>query len=402
MSITRKDFLKGAATAAATLAVRPALAKGTYDEGASDTEIKIGNTGPYSGPNSSASINCRALGAYFNMINEKGGINGRKITYISYDDAYSPPKTIEQTRKLVESDKVLLMCGNIGSAPMSAVAQYLNDKQIPALFVGSGATKFQDPKVYPWTIAVIPSYVTEGTITGKAMLAANPNAKIGVLYQNDDAGKDYLAGLKKGLGSKVNQIVREEPFETTEPTVDSHIINIKASGADTFYMATVGKFASQGIRKVAELGWKPVFYDASIGIAVESVLKPAGLDNAKGLITTAYQMDPSDKTFANHPDLKEYIAFMDKYAPNEPKNNLSVYGFLVGQLMVDVLQRAGDNLTRKNIMSMATSIQKLRVKMYLPGATITTTPTDYAVVKQFQLAKFDGAEWKLFGDIISG
>jgi len=401
MSITRKDFMKGMAATAAGFVVRPTFAAGTYDPGASDTEIKIGNTCAYSGPISSSSVVGRTMAAYFQMVNDKGGVNGRKIAFISYDDAYSPPKTVEQIRRLVESDEVLLVMGLTGTPTNSATAPFLNSKNIPMLFLCSGSSKFQDPNLYPWSMGYYGAYTSEAEIYGKSILAANPNAKVGILYQNDDLGKDYLAGLKKGLGERANQLVRAEPFETTEPTVDSHILNLKSSGADTLVMATVGKFATQTIRRVADLDWHPAFYMTNTVTDVKAILEPAGLENAKGLISAAYAKDPSDPGWANDADLQEFVAFMEKYNPRDPKGGLGVNGYVIGQMMTHVLEKAGDNLTRRNIMDVATSMKDVRFKMLLPGISCSTSRADYHLIKQFRLMKFDGRVWQLFGDVIS-
>jgi ABC-type branched-subunit amino acid transport system substrate-binding protein len=390
-----------AIAASAALIAVPALAGGTYDEGASDTEIKIGNTMPYSGPVSMYGVIGKAEAAYFQMRNETGGINGRKITFLSYDDAYSPPKTVEQVRKLVESDKVLLMFGTVGSPTNSAVMKYLNGKKVPQLFLATGATKFGDPQNYPWTMGFIPNYATEAATYAKAIVANHPDAKIAVLYQNDDFGKDYLNGFKQGLGDKAGQIIASAPYETSQPTIDSQIVNLKGSGADVLLVAAIGKFASQTIRKVGELGWKPAIYLTNTAVGVETVLKPAGLDHAKGIVSAAYRKDATDPLWANDPDMKEYVAFMEKYLPNEPKNDQSVYGYIAAQAIAHVLENAGDNLTRENVMRVAASMQDVKLKLLLPGIAARTSATDYFPLDQFQLMRFNGAHWELFGSVQS-
>jgi ABC-type branched-subunit amino acid transport system substrate-binding protein len=400
--IKQQTFLWRLAIAvSAAMMALPASAGGTYDEGASDTEIKIGNTMPYSGPVSIYGVIGKAEAAYFQMLNEKGGINRRKITFLSYDDAYSPPKTVEQVRKLVESDKVLAMFGMVGSPSNSAVMKYLNGKKIPQLFGATGATKFGDPQNYPWTMGFIPNYAIEAATYAKAILVDNPNAKIAVLYQNDDFGKDYLSGLKKGLGDKVGQIVASEPYETSQPTIDSQIVNLKGSGADVLFIAAIGKFASQTIRKVGELGWKPAIYMTNTAVGVETVLKPAGLDYAKGIVSAAYRKDATDPLWANDPDMKEYFDFMGKYLPNEPRNDQSVYGYIAAQTMAHVLEKAGDNLTRENVMRVAASMKDVKPKLLLPEIAVNTSSTDYYPLDQFQLMRFNGAHWELFGNVQS-
>lgn len=380
---------------------QPAFAGGKYDPGASDTEIKIGNIMPYSGPASIYGVIGKAEAAYFQMLNERGGINGRKITFISYDDAYSPPRTVEQTRKLVESDQVLLMFGMVGSPGNAAIAKYLNAKKVPQLFIATGATKFGDPETYPWTMGFIPNYATEAAIYGKAILASKPDAKIAIIYQNDDFGKDYLNGLKAGLGDKGKQLVMAAPFESSEPTIDSHIVNLKASGADALVIAAIGKFASQTIRKVGELGWKPAIYMTNTAIGVETVLKPAGFEYAKGITSAIYRKEVTDASWGNDPEMKEFLAFMEKYMPGVAKNDQAIYGYISAQMMALVLEKAGNDLTRKNLMKIAASLDNVKLKLLLPGIVVKTSATDFFPLEQFQLMRFSGERWERYGEILS-
>lgn len=395
-------ILRPAVLAASLLlaAAGPALAAKAYSTGASDTEIKIGNTVPYSGHLSVYGLIGRSQAAYFKMLNDQGGLNGRKVTFISYDDAYSPPKTLEQVRKLVESDGVLALSGIVGSPTNTAVMKYLNQKKIPQLFAGSGAAKFSDPKNAPWTMGWIPAYRAEGEIYVKDILQNNPVAKIGVVYQNDDFGKDYLSGVKAGLAGKKNVLV-EAPFETTSPTLDSQIVSLKDSGADALIIVGIGKFASQAIRKAAELGWKPVRYVTNTAISVDTVLKPAGLENAAGLISVAYKKDPSDPEWANDPAMKAYVAFMEKYLPGEPKNDQSAFGYMQAKTLEQVLRQCGDNLTRENVMAQAASLKNVDLPLLLPGITLNTSPTDFSPIKKLQTQRFDGHHWKLFGSLVT-
>ena len=373
-----------------------------YDVGATDTEIKIGNIMPYSGPASSYSVIGKTEAAYFNKINAEGGINGRKINFISYDDGYSPPKTVEQARKLVESDEVLLIFNSLGTPPNSSIHKYMNAKKVPQLFVATGATKWNDPREFPWTMGWQPSYQSETQIYAKYILKNYPNAKIGVLYQNDDYGKDYLKGLKDGLGSKASMIVAEEPYETTEPTIDSHILNLKASGADVFVDLSIPKFAAQAIKKMAEIQWKPVHFLNSVSSSITATIKPAGFDNAQGIITSEYLKDPTDPQWKDDSDIKAWNAFLDKYYPEANRADAFViYGYAVAQSMVQVLKRCGDDLTRTNVMKQAASMHDAVVSGLLPGVKINTSATDFAPISQLQLAKFKGNTWERFGDVIS-
>ena len=381
-----------------------ALAQKRYDTGASDTEIKIGNIMPYSGPASSYGVIGKTEQAYFNEINAEGGINGRKINFISYDDAYSPPKTVEQARKLVESDEVLLIFNSLGTPPNSAIQKYMNMKKVPQLFVATGATKWNDPKEFPWTMGWQPSYQSEARIYAKYILKQKPDAKIGILYQNDDYGKDYLKGFKDGLGPNgVKLIVAEESYETTEPTIDSQLVKLKASGADVFFNASIPKFAAQAIKKAAEVEWKPLQFLNSVSSSIGATIKPAGFDAAQNIITSAYLKDPTDPQWKTDPGMKTFNAFLDKYYPEANRNDaFVVYGYTVAQTMVYVLKQCGDDLTRENVMKQAADIKNLSLDGLLPGITIKTSATDFAPIEQLRLQKLEGETWHLFGDIISG
>jgi branched-chain amino acid transport system substrate-binding protein len=380
-----------------------ALAQKKYDTGATDTEIKIGNIMPYSGPASAYGIIGKTEAAYFKMINDKGGINGRKINFISYDDAYSPPKTVEQARKLVESDEVLLIFQSLGTPPNKAIHKYMNAKKVPQLFIATGATKWNDPKNFHWTMGWQPSYQSETQIYAKYILKNMPNAKIAVMYQNDDYGKDYLKGLEDGLGAKgASMIVAKESFETSEPTIDSHIVKLKATGADVFVDIATPKFAAQAIKKVAEIGWKPTHFLNNVSASVGSVIKPAGYQNAQGIISAAYLKDASDKQWDNDPGMKGFYAFMKKDFPEgDVLDGGTVVGYGVSQTLVKVLTMCGDNLTRENVMKQAANLKDFRTEVLLPGIKINTSPTDYAPISSLQLMKFKGEKWDLFGDIIS-
>jgi branched-chain amino acid transport system substrate-binding protein len=380
-----------------------ATAQKKYGPGASDTEIKVGQTMAYSGPASAYGTIGKAQAAYFRMINEQGGVNGRKINLISYDDGYNPAKTVEQVRKLVESDEVLLTFQILGTAPNAAVQKYLNEKHVPQLFAATGANRFTDPKNFPWTMGFNPNYQTEARIYARFILDHHSNAKIGVLYQNDDLGRDYLAGLKDGLGAKAaTMIVATAPYETTDPTINSPIVKLQSPGADLLYDITTPKFASQVIRKVAEIGWKPVHILTINSTSVGGVLTPAGLDNSKGIVSVNYGKDPSDPTWNEDPGMKKWRAFMDKYYPEGDKNSsFNTYGYGTAQLLAEVLARCGDDLTRDNVMRQATSLKDVVGDLSLPGMTINTSPTDYRVNKQLRMMRFNGERWDMFGPIIT-
>ena len=389
-----------AIAAAATMIASVANAQKKYDPGASDTEIKIGNIMPYSGPASAYGVIGKAQAAYFNKINAEGGINGRKINFISYDDSFSPPKAVEQARKLVESDEVLLVFQSLGTQSNSAIQKYMNAKRVPQLFVATGATKWGDPQNFPWTMGWQPNYQSEGRIYAKYILKNHPNGKIAALWQNDDAGKDQMKGLRDGLGEKVGMIVADASYEVSDPTIDSQIVSLKNSGADIFVTWAAPKGAAQAIRKVAELGWKPVYFLGNVSTSVATVLKPAGLENAKGIISTAY---PTDQMWKDDPGIKAWLVFMDKYFPDGDKtNNNNIYGYATAQTMVRVLKQCGDNLTRENVMKQAASLNDFTSDVLLPGIKINTSATDFFPIEQMQLMKFDGASWKLFDEVITG
>ncbi len=391
-----------AMTMALALSTSSALAQKKYDPGASDTEIKIGQTVPFSGPASAYATIGKAQAAYFNMINEQGGVNGRKINLIQYDDAYSPPKAVEQVRKLVESDEVLLTFQLIGTPSNAAVQKYLNAKKVPQLFAATGASRFTDPKNFPWTMGFNPNYFVEGRIYGQYILKEFPNAKVGVLYQNDDLGRDYLNGIKAGLGEKAaTMIVAEASYEVSDPTINSQILKLKSSGADVFFSASTPKFAAQAIKKNAELGWKPVHILDINATSVGAVMQPAGLEASKGVISVNYGKDPLDPTWKNDPGMKRYFDFMAKYYPEGDKNsNFNGYGYSTAQLLVQVLTQCGDDLTRENVLRQATHLKNVQGDLSLPGMVINTTPTDYRVNKQLQMMRFNGERWELFGPIL--
>jgi branched-chain amino acid transport system substrate-binding protein len=380
-----------------------ALAQKKYDTGASDTEIKIGNIMPYSGPASAYGVIGTTETAYFKKINAEGGINGRKISYISYDDAYSPPKTVEQARKLVESDEVLFIFNPLGTPPNSAIQKYMNAKKVPQLFVATGATKWNDPKEFPWTMGWQPNYQSETQIYAKYILKEKPDAKIAVLYQNDDYGKDYLKGLKDGLGAKAaSMIIIEESYETSEPTIDSHIVKLKSSNADVFVNISTPKFAAQAIKKTAEIGWKPLHLLNNVSNSIGSVITPAGMENAQGIISSAYLKDPTDPQWKNDAGMKAWNEFLDKYFPEANRADASVvYGYTVAQGIVHVLKACGDNLTRENVMKQAANIKDLELGGLLPGIKANTSATDFAPLSQLQLMRFKGDTWDRFGEIIS-
>jgi branched-chain amino acid transport system substrate-binding protein len=397
----------GAFTAALALLAASggtALAQKKYDIGATDTEIKIGNIMPYSGPASAYGVIGKTEDAYFRKINAEGGINGRKINFVSYDDAYSPPKTVEQARKLVESDEVLLIFNSLGTPPNTAIQKYMNTKKVPQLFVATGATKWNDPKEFPWTMGWQPNYQSESIIYAKYILKNHPDAKIAVLYQNDDYGKDYLKGFKDGLGAKAaSLIVMEESYEVSEPTIDSHIVKLKSTGADVFFNITTPKFAAQAIKKNSEIGWKPLHFLNNVSSSIGSVMKPAGFENSQDIVSSNYLKDPTDSQWKNDAGMKAWNEFLDKYYPEANRADLSVmYAYTVTQGLVHVLKACGDNLTRENIMKQAASIRDLELGGLLPGIKVNTSATDFAPISQLQLMKFKGETWERFGEILSG
>ncbi|HVC53494.1 MAG TPA: ABC transporter substrate-binding protein [Stellaceae bacterium] len=405
--ITRRRILAAAPGALAftslpLLSMKRAHAK-DYGPGVTDKEIKLGNTGPYSGPASGYSAVPKAQVAFWKMINEQGGINGRMINFISYDDAYTPPKTVEMVRKLVEEDHVLLVASPLGTPTNSAIWHYMNQKKVPQLFVATGATKWDDPKGHPWTIGWQPNYQSEGRIYAAYILKEKPDGKIGVLYQNDDFGKDYLKGVSDGLGGKKSMIIVRASYETTDPTVDSQVVDMKAKGVDVIVNCGIPKFAAQAIRKAAEIQWKPLHILSSIGQSVGATLKPAGLENAKGLISDFYLKDASDPKWKDDPGFKEWVAFMDKYVPDGDKLDAGyVAGHSLAATLAEVLKKCGDDLTRANVMKQVASLHKFTVPMLLPGITVNTSPTDFAPVKQIQMARFTGEKWELFGPLLTG
>ena len=404
MHVMQQLRIAALATAVIALTSGGALAQKKYDTGASDTEIKIGNIMPYSGPASAYGVIGKTEEAYFKKINAEGGINGRKITFVTYDDAYSPPKAVEQVRKLVESDEVLLVFNPLGTPSNSAIQKYLNSKKIPQLFVATGATKWNDPKNFPWTMGWQPSYQSEGRIYAKYLLKDKPGAKIGVLFQNDDFGKHYLKGLKDGLGDKAaSMIVMEESYETSEPSIDGHIVKLKASGADVFFSVTTPKFAAQAIKKLAEIDWHPLHLVVNVSASVGSVIKPAGFENSQGILSAAYAKDAADAQWDNDPGMKKFFEFLQQYYPDANKLDSSVvYGYGAAQTLVKVLQMCGDDLTRANVMKQAASLKDFTPDTMLPGVKINTSATDFAPIDQLQMMRFKGEKWELFGEAISG
>ncbi|WP_316191706.1 MULTISPECIES: ABC transporter substrate-binding protein [unclassified Bradyrhizobium] len=404
MQVVQQLRIAAIATAVIALTSGAALAQKKYDPGASDTEIKIGNIMPYSGPASAYGVIGKTEEAYFKKINAEGGINGRKINFVSYDDAYSPPKAVEQVRKLVESDEVLLVFNPLGTPSNSAIQKYLNGKKIPQLFVATGATKWNDPKNFPWTMGWQPSYQSEGRIYAKYLLKDKPGAKVGVLFQNDDFGKDYLKGLKDGLGDKAaSMIVMEESYETSEPSIDGHIVKLKASGADVFFSVTTPKFAAQAIKKLAEIDWHPTHLVVNVSASVGSVIKPAGFENSQGILSAAYAKDAADPQWNDDPGMKKFFDFLTQYYPDANKlDSSTVYGYGAAQTLVKVLQMCGDDLTRANVMKQAASLKDFAPDTLLPGVKINTSATDFAPIEQLQMMRFKGEKWELFGEAISG
>src|SRR6478672_1233367 len=387
---------------ALALTVSTASAQKKYDTGATDTEIKIGQTNPFSGPASAYATIGKTQAAYMKMINDQGGVNGRKINLIQYDDAYSPPKAVEQVRKLVESDEVLLTFQVLGTASNAAVQKYLNAKKVPQLFAATGASKFTDPKNFPWTMGFNPNYFVEGRIYGQYIIKTHPNVKVGILYQNDDLGKDYLNGIKAGLGDKAaKMIVAEASYEVSDPTIDSQILKIKDAGADLFFSASTPKQAAQAIKKISELDWHPVHILDINATSVGAVMKPAGLEASKGVISVNYGKDPLDPTWKDDAGMKRYFDFMAKYYPDGDKDsNFNTYGYATAQMLVYVLQKCGDNLTRENVMKEASNLKNVVLDLALPGIIGNTTPTDYRVNKQLQMMRFNGERWEMFGPIL--
>jgi branched-chain amino acid transport system substrate-binding protein len=398
---TRRSFLQSSTVA--VFAASAGSARADNVPGVTDTEIKIGQTMPYSGPASAYGVIGRTEAAYFKMINEQGGINGRKINFITLDDAYSPPKTVEQVRRLVEDEKVAFTFQTLGTAPNLAIRQYLNDNKVPQLFVSTGAAVFSDPQHFPWTIGYNPNYQTEAHIYAKDILKTKPDGKIAVLYQNDGFGKDYLIGLKAELGDHAGMIVKEASYETSEPTVDSQVVTLQGSGADIFVIGATPKFAAQAIRKSSDLGWDATRYLSNVSPSIATVLKPAGLEKSKGLITAYYGKDPTDARWKDAPDLKAWQAFCDKYmSQKEFVDANATYAFSAASTMVQVLKQCGNDLSRDNVMKQAAGVKDFEPPMVLPGMKINTSPTNFSPIRQMQLAKFDGQSWQLFGDLLVG
>jgi branched-chain amino acid transport system substrate-binding protein len=405
--LTRRTILAAApavlAAGGSILPPLPARAAKKYGPGVTDSEIKIGNTGPYSGPLSNVSPTPISMAAYYKMINDQGGINGRKITFFSYDDGYSPPKTIEMTRKLVEEDEVLFIAGAVGTPTNSAIWHYMNENRVPQLFVSSGATKWDDPKGHPWTMGFFVSYQREGRIYAAYLLKHKPDGKIGVLYQNDDFGKDYLKGVADGLGAKAAAMITvKASYETTDTTIDSQIVEMRAAGCDVFVNIAIPKFAAQAIRKAAEINWKPLHILSGINASVGGTLKPAGLENAIGIISDTSFKDPTDPAWQNDAGYEWWVSFMDKYYPSADKSDLTtVYGPSIAATVVQVLKQCGDELTRENVRRQAANLRQFSLPMLLPGITINTSPTDFAPIKQVQMERFDGERFRPFGPVLT-
>ena len=400
MKTTRRTFVGGGAAALLT-GSSVAVAQKKYDDGASDTEIKIGNTNPYSGPASAYAAIGKTIDTYFKSVNEAGGINGRKIRFISLDDGYVPSKTVEMVRQMVEQDKIFALFQPLGTPCNTAIHKYMNTRKVPQLFVATGASKWGDPKKFPWTMGYQPDYHTEAAIYAKHILANIKDARIGVLHQNDDYGRDYLGGFKEGLGKEVGRIVKIVTFEATDPTVDSQIIQLKDSGANVFFNVSGPKAAAQGIRKAADIGWKPVHYLNNVSVSVAAVMKPAGFDNAQGIITASYMMDATDKQWQSNDEMKTWSAWMDRWMPGANKADANhIYAYGVSFLMTEALKRCGDELTRANLMKQAASFRKFRVPLLLPGITISTSPTDFYPIQAVQLQRFKGETWELFGEVM--
>jgi branched-chain amino acid transport system substrate-binding protein len=404
MMISRRSLLQVGGATAAALAISRAPALAANAPGITDTEIKIGQTMPYSGPASAYGVYGLAEAAYFKMINEKGGINGRKINLISLDDGYSPPKTVEQTRLLVEQERVAFIFGSLGTAANSAIRKYLNNNKVPQIFIASGATKWGDPQHFPWSMAFYATFQDEARIYAKHILSTRPNAKIAVLYQNDDFGKDYLTGLKDGLSAQYAKlVVKEATYEVTDPTVDSQIATLQSSGAETFINISTPKFAAQAIRKAYDVGWRPALYVCSVSSSITAVFKPAGLEKSVGIITATWLKDPNDPRWKDDPGVKQYLDFMKAYMPGADVGDANyTYGYVAAIALEQVLKQCGDDLSRENIMRQAANVKDLELPVSLPGIKVNTAPDNYFPIRQMQLARFNGQSWELFGDIFSG
>ncbi|MGO9422052.1 ABC transporter substrate-binding protein [Roseiarcus sp.] len=397
---TRRSFLQSSAAAAA-FAASASAARAENAPGVTDTEIKIGQTMPYSGPASAYGVIGRAETAYFKMINEQGGINGRKINLISLDDGYSPPKTVEQVRRLVEQEQVAFLFNTLGTPSNLAIRQYCSDNKVPQLFVATGAATFSDPKQFPWTMGWQPNYQTEANIFAQHILQTKPAAKIGLLYQNDGFGKDYLIGLKDGLGANHSgMVIKEASYETSEPTVDSQVVTLQGSGADVFLLAATPKFAAQAIRKAFDIGWSPARYVTDVSQSIASVMKPAGLDKSKGVITAVYGKDPTDARWKDDPGFKQYAAFIAEYmSPKDLIDSNAVFGFGAAATMIQVLKQCGNDLSRENVMKQAANLKDLELPMSLPGIKINTSPDNFSPIRQEALASFNGESWEQFGEL---
>jgi branched-chain amino acid transport system substrate-binding protein len=403
MRFSQSVHVTALAAAIATFACNAAFAQTKYDTGVSDTEIRIGNIMPYSGPASAYGVIGKTEAAYFNKINAEGGVNGRKINFISYDDAYSPPKAVEQARKLVENDEVLLIFNSLGTPSNSAIEKYMNAKKVPQLFAATGASKWNDPKDFPWTMGWQPSYQTEAHIYATYVLKEKPGGKIAVLYQDDDFGKDYVKGLKDALGAKASMIVALESYETSEPSIDDHIVKLKAAGADVFVSVTTPKFAAQAIKRAAEIDWHPLQIVVNVSSSVGAVMKPAGFENSQGILSANYAKDAADPQWDNDPGMKKFVDFMAQYYPDGNKfDAATIFGYGAAQTLVQVLKQCGDDLTRDNIMKQAASLKDFQPDTLLPGIKINTSETDYAPIKELQMMRFKGEKWDLFGDVMNG
>jgi branched-chain amino acid transport system substrate-binding protein len=402
MGSAYRSILGALMALAMVLAGPPALAQKQYGPGVTDSEIKIGNTTPYSGPASAYSAGAVSIAAYFAMINDQGGVNGRKINFISLDDAYSPPKTVEQIRRLVESDEVSFLLNPVGTATNMAVVRYLNQKKVPHLFIGSGATIFNEPDHYPWSMSWTPHYASEGEIYAKYILSVKPDAKIAILSQNDDLGRDYLLGFRRGLGDKASSmIVASSTYNASDPTVDSQVVSLKASGADVFLIVTVPKFSAQAIRKAYDIDWHPLKFLISVGSSIAGAIRPAGFEASRGIISAAYQKDPGDPQWKNDPAMQAWNVWMDKYNPHVDKSDYyAPYGYNIGFAVVQILKQCGDDLTRENIMKQASHLD-MELPLLLPGIRLKTTPADLRPIRQMRLVRFDGERYVLFSDVLA-
>jgi branched-chain amino acid transport system substrate-binding protein len=401
MKTNRRTFVAGASATAVLSANRVAFAQKKYSDGASDTEIKIGHTNPYSGPASSYGVIGKTIQAYWKSVNEAGGINGRKVNFITLDDGYNPAKTVEVVRQLVEQDKVLCTFNTLGTPCNTAIHKYMNQKKVPMLFVATGASKWGDPKNFPWTMGFQPDYHTEGVIYAKHLLANVKDPKIAVLMQNDDFGKDYWNGFKEGLGKDAGRVTKHVTYETTDPTVDSQVIQLKDTGANVFFVIAIPKFAAQAMRKAGEIGWKPAIYLNNVSSSVASAMKPAGFENVQGVITALYLMDPTDKQFDGHPDMKAWVEWMGKHNAGASLQDASnVFAYAVSALMHETLKKCGDDLTHENLMRQAANHHNLKLALLLPGITVSTSPTDFYPIQAVQLSRFKGETWELFGDVM--